>query len=154
MRRITLRFAVAILGFAIGTGAFVFSYTLDQPLPYCEVARESERYHDTTVRVRARLYFDRGAMYIYEDCDPTEALSSLVEFKDTIADPTDYSVRLDNQSHAKVADAIVEGRFNGRLSQGCYGPKYQLVATKIELTSPLEDFRVPVTDGPQLRTKH
>jgi len=84
MRRLTLRLAVALIAFAVGLAAFAV-WRSQKTVAYCEVARNAEKYHNKIVRVKATIIFGSGGMYIFEDCDPVEALASLVEM-----DQADY----------------------------------------------------------------
>ena len=121
-----------------------------QTLPYCEVARNGEQYDNQIVRVRATLILDAGATYIYEDCDPVETLMAHVEMHDAIV--TDKGHYLDrfpengSNSSPKRFDAIIEGRFNARFSKGCWGLKYHIAATKVELLAPATNYVPPVYD--------
>jgi len=101
------------------------------------------------VRVKARVSFGTQGMYVYEDCDPVEALASAVEYEGDlplrgIADPP-----------VRVADAIIEGEFNAHYTRGCWSPKFKIIARKIEVTSPVQSY-VPLgiynEDG--MRLKH
>ncbi|MDX6611853.1 MAG: hypothetical protein QOD75_1039 [Blastocatellia bacterium] len=128
-------------------------------LPYCEVARNAERYHGQFVTVRARVILGSEGIYIFEDCDPVSALASLVAFDDNSERRMTRSyveeiLVVGNPSPAKQADAIIAGRFNGEFSTGCWGPAFQIVATKIELVSPVTEYD-PVTSADSgLRTRH
>lgn len=118
-------------------------------LPYCKVANNADSYHMRFVRVKAKLYIHKDGTSIYENCDPVEALAAFVEYEG--GQPA-----FSGSSQLKTADAIIEGEFNAQYSSGCWGPKFHIMATKIELTSPVVDFVPPVSesDGPALRLKH
>ena len=126
-------------------------------VPYCEVARNGELYHNKIVRVKATLGMSSDAAYIYEDCDPEEALGSLVDVSgvnelDTNGDANQLMVPA--QDSLKKVEAIVEGRFNAKFSLGCWGPKYRIVASKVELLSPVYDATPPLSNEEGLRLKH
>ncbi len=95
-------------------------------------------------------------MTIYEDCDPVEALASWVEFEDGNRPGYVNDLLLSDPTQTKTADAIVEGEFDAKFSLGCYGPKFRIIASKVELTSPVQDYVPPVSEGegPALRLKH
>ena len=97
-------------------------------------------------------------MYIYEDCDPVEALMARVETNGAaITDKGHYLDGLledSSDSSPRRFDAIVEGRFNARLSMGCWGPKYHIAATKLELLTPATNYVPPMYDEEGLRVRH
>jgi len=150
MRRLTVKLLVALLTFIIGISAatswFFFGNNQRKEsapalLPYCEVARNPEPYHGKVIRVSATVSIGSGGMYILEDCDPVEALASLVELEgsegassaqnyvdEMLTDQTEFQV--------KKMDAITVGRFNGQHSTGCWAPKYRIAATNIQKVSP------------------
>ena len=79
------RFGIAVATFALGCLVYFLSAPeraplLDDfvPFAYCEVARNAEQYHNRDLIVRARIIFDESGVYVYEDCDPTEALAASV----------------------------------------------------------------------------
>lgn len=188
MKKLSLKLAVALIGFILGVSAFWvrsswqaatrqaatwfdgevthlthlihyhWFWRGSQTLPYCEVARNGEQYHDQIVRVRATLILGSFATYIYEDCDPVEALMAQVEMHGTAL--TDKGHYLDgfqengSDSSDKKFDAIIEGRFNARFSKGCWGPKYQIAATKVELLAPATNYVPPMYDEDGMRVKH
>jgi hypothetical protein len=89
-----------------------------------------------SIRVKAKVYFERDGMYIFEECDPDEALAASVEFEDgPILGPT-YLNDSNRPMQTKTADAIVEGEFDAKASPGCFGPKFHITASKVELISP------------------
>lgn len=97
-------------------------------------------------------------MYIYEDCDPVEALMALVEMNGVaVTVKGHYLDRFrenGSDSSLKRFDAIVEGRFNAKLSKGCWGPKYHIAATEVELLSPATNYVSPLFDEEGRRVKH
>jgi hypothetical protein len=158
------RIGVAVLAFLIGVAVFV-AWRNSGVKPYCEVARHGEWYHNTVVRVRATLLFGSGGIYIYEDCDPVEALATLVEldgandsdtsgFVEELLVQREDSALQTRSSPLNKVDVIIEGRFNARFTKGCWGPKYHLAAKKIELLSPVTEYIPPNVGEPGLRLKH
>lgn len=149
--KLTTSILVAFLIFILGMGSAVswFAFrnrsagaSISQPLPYCEVARNPERYHGKVIRVRATLSFGSGGMYVVEDCDPVSALASLVELEgsegsgptgrnyvnEMLTDQTEFQV--------KKINTVITGRFDGEYSRGCWLPTYRIAATSIEKVSP------------------
>ena len=160
MRRLLCKLASAVLVFAIGLGNFL-PWQSSQTLPYCQVARNSEWYHNRFIRVKARLILGSGGMYVYEDCDPVEALASMVELEnESGASARNYVGEVlvtGDRPTVKKVDAIIEGHFDGKFSLGCWGPKYHIAASKIELVSAITDYEAGAAEGtgeiPQ-RTRH
>ena len=96
------------------------------------------------VRVKAKVLFGNSGTYIYENCDPVEALMASIQLEggEQPALGIGYvnELLLSNGPQTKTADAIVEGEFDAHFSLGCWGPKYRIIASKVELTSPVQDF--------------
>ena len=157
MKRIIFSFVVTFLVLAIALTAIITWRNLGT-FPYCEIARNSEQYHRKVVRVRARLILGSEGMYIYEDCDPVSALASMVELKDSNGSNARNFVEevlvSGDKDQVKKADAVVIGVFDGEYSRGCWGPQFHIVASSIELVSPITNYE-PVSSSNELqRTKH
>ena len=159
MRKLILIIVALVLGTAVGLSSSEL-WRRARTLPYCKVANNADSYHLRLVRVKARIYFRAGRMYVYEDCDPVEALAASVELKGGPMASGNRNVDellLSGESSAgKVADAIVEGEFDAHASPGCWAPKFHIAAQKIELISSISDYVPPASDadGPVLRVKH
>ena len=157
MKRLSLRLAAALIAFAIGLAAFAV-WRSPRTVAYCEVARNAEKHHNQIVRVKATIIFGSGGMYIFEDCDPVEALASLVEMdRADYSDTRGYVQELllgTKDSSLKKVEAVIEGRFNAEFSTGCWGPKYHIAASKVELLTPISHYTPPQIGEDGLRTKH
>ena len=138
-----------VVALSVGVGAGLGSselWTRARVLPYCKVATNAEAYHMKFIRVKAKVYFHRDGMYIYEECDPVEALASSVEFKDgpvlgsNVTGYLDDYALLSKPTQTTTAYAIVEGEFDAEASLGCWAPKFRIIASKVELISPVEKF--------------
>ena len=167
MKRWLLRLGLAALTFTFGIGVYFFTQTVvihqlvqrvSGPVPYCEVARNAELYHDQEILVNARIFVGESGVYVYEDCDPVEALAALVvtDEKHPFSGPgyVDELLLDDNKPNMRTAQALISGRFDAYWTKGCYGPKFRINAKRIELLTSLSDYNPPQTDGPALRTKH
>ena len=151
------RVIAAIVIASVLSMAVSFFSESPRTVPYCEVARGGERYHNKIVRVKATLFLGSSYVYIYEDCDQVEALASQVDVSG--ADEIDIDGEANQllvpvQASFQKVPAIVEGRFNAKFSLGCYGPKYRIVASKVELLSPVSDATSPWFNEEGLRLKH
>jgi len=134
-----------VVALSVGVGAGLGSSELwvrARVLPYCKVATNAEAYHMKFIRVKAKLHFGGTGTYIYEHCDPVEALmaSVFLEDEDQPKFGPGYIESLASASQIKVADAIIEGEFNAQASPGCFGPKFSIKARNIKLVSPIKDF--------------
>jgi hypothetical protein len=157
MRRIVFVLTLALVALLLCFVIFAASRS-PQTVDYCDVARNGAGYHNRVIRVKATLFLSSGAVYIYEDCDPVEALAALVELDgEGETDTRGYVEQLlvhRSESSLKKVDAIIEGRFNAEFSNGCWGPKYQIAASKVELLSPVSDYIPPQVGEEGLRMKH
>lgn len=151
-------FAVALSTFAAGSSATLW-WQRTKTLPYCEVARNAESYHGKVITVRAKVIFGSDGLYVFEDCDPVSALASLVNLEGDSQRLATRSyveeVLVDgNPAPIQQAEAIISGRFDGEFSRGCWGPAFQIAATKIELVSAVTEYApVPSSDSGS-RTRH
>lgn len=149
-----------VLATAFGISAGLGSSTLRRrvyAIPYCLVARNPDWYHGRAVRVKARLIFSGEEMSVFEKCDPVEALIAKVQPPDqssTSGSVWGALVYTGVEADLKTAEAIIEGEFNGRFSNGCWGPKYHITARSIELTSVVKDYVPPAAEDSATRVKH
>ena len=159
MRKLIPLIVALLIGASVGLGSSEL-WVRARTLPYCKVANNADSYHMRFVRVKAKLHFATGGMYIYEDCDPLEALAASVDLGvDPLAAGTGYVNELllsGESSTVKVADAVIEGEFDAHASPGCWAPKFRISAQKIELISSIRDYVPPASDGNDvpLRVKH
>ena len=127
-------------------------------IPYCRVAKNAEWYHGRYIRVRSRLVFGTSGTYVFESCDPVEALASLVEMQ---AQPNssapgyvDEVLVTGEKPQVQTADAIIEGVFDAHSSTGCWAPKFHIQATNIQLMSEVRPYSLPDDSDDGLRNKH
>lgn len=159
MRKLVPLIVALVIGASVGLGSSEL-WVRARTLPYCKVANNADSYHMRFVRVKAKLHFGKGGMYIYEDCDPLEALAASVNLGvDPLASGAGYVNDLlvsGESSTVKVADAVIEGEFDAHASTGCWAPKFRITAQKIELLSSIRDYVPPASDGNDvpLRVKH
>ena len=167
MKRWLLRLGLAVFTFTLGCGVYFFStavwinrlYNLRslEPLPYCQVARNAEWYHNNEILVNARIYVDESGVYVFEDCDPEEALAAGVVVADAhplIGPAYVEKLLLTGDKPLKTAQALIRGRFDAYASTGCWAPKFQIHAEHIELLSALTDDTTLPTEETPTRIKH
>lgn len=145
MRRWTLYLFVAVLTFFSGLGVDLGRRVLEEPRPYCTVAREAEKHHRKTVRIKGRLVIDSESLILFESCGPNQFLDTAVHFNGEI--PSPFRELITHQSASRFmwqqADVIVEGQFDADYTNGCYGtPKFRIIADKLELLGPLIPFQL------------
>lgn len=154
MKRWLLRLGLALFTFTLGCGVYFFSTAA---LPYCQVARNAEWYHNNEILVNARIYVGESGVCVFEDCDPVEALAAGVVVADDqplIGPAYVEKLLLTGDKPLKTAQALIRGRFDAYASTGCWAPKFQIRAEQIELLSPLtNDTTVPTAETPT-RIKH
>lgn len=172
MKRWLLRLGLAAVTFTLGYGVYFLTTTVGtynqigtynqkslEALPYCQVARNAEMYHDTEILVNARIFVDESGVYVYEDCDPVEALAAGVVINENSPSiGLEYVDKLllsaNNKPNRQTAQALIKGHFDAHASTGCWAPKFQIHAEKIELLSSLTEYKPPQTEGPSTRLKH
>ena len=133
MRKLIPILVALVFGAAVGFGSSELRWRV-RTLPYCTLATNAESYHMKNVRVQGRVNFGSHAMYVYEECDPVEALASAVDYDGEL--PTGGTA----DPPLRVADAIIEGEFDAHYSKGCWGPKFHIAARKIEIISPVQSY--------------
>lgn len=165
MTRLLRKLGVAIATFTLGCLVYFLSAPGRTPLlndfvslAYCDVARNAERYHDRNLLIKAQIIFDESGVYVYEGCDPTEALAASVVLagNHAVIGP-EYVDKLPvsgRRTQLKAAEALIEGHFDAEASTGCWAPKFRIDAKKIELISPVTDYSPPAVEEEGLRLKH
>src|SRR5262249_30567758 len=109
-----------VVALVFGVGAGIGSSELwlrTRVLPYCKVARNADAYHMRFVRVKGKLHIGNFGTYIYEDCDPEEALAASVSIEGGVQPPfgigyVNEELVSGSSSQIKTADAIIEGEFD------------------------------------------
>jgi hypothetical protein len=139
MIKLLLRIGAALVGFAVGWGVFQIWQSQRPAIPYCEVAQNAEWYHNRNIRVRARMIFGSDGTYVFENCDPVEALAAVVELPGSVRSNSRNYVEevlvTGEKAGIKSVEAIIEGRFDAKNSPGCWAPKFRITASEIEFVS-------------------
>lgn len=159
------KLCVAIGTFGLGCSFYLqsgplrmFAWRVVGPFQYCHIARNAAIYHNSNILVKARVIFDESGVYVYEDCDPTEALAAsvVIDGNHPLIGP-EYVEKLlvsGEQHQLKTAEVVIEGRFDAYATTGCWAPKFRIDAKRIELLSPVTDYTPPITEQEGLRLKH
>lgn len=165
MKRWSKKLGIAVTTLALGWGIYVVAgpvrisyWRTFGALPYCQVARNPGWYHNTDILTKARIVFDDSGVYVYEDCDPTEALAAsvVIDTNHPLIGPA-YVEKLlvvGEKSQLNTAEAVIEGRFNAHASPGCWAPKFRIDAKRIDLVSPVTDYTPAAVEEEGLRSKH
>ena len=171
MKRWLLRLGLAALTFTTGYGVHFFtrnvvinkqpSMTVKEPrlevLPYCQVARNPEIYDQREILVNARVSVSGAGIYVFEDCDSVDALAAnvLIDENSPLTGPgSGYNLLLsNNKPKTQTAQALIKGRFH-KQGMSCWLPEFLITAEKIELLTPLTNYKPPQTKGPSIRLKH
>lgn len=165
MKRRLLRLGLAAITFTFGYSIYFFTRVVviddqrsSETLPYCQVARNAERYHNNEILVNARIFVGESGTYVFEDCDEVEALAAGVVINEnqpfTGPGYVDSLLLDDNKPNMKTAQALIKGRFDAHASTGCWAPKFRIHAEKVELLTSLTDYTPPQNDDVPTRTKH
>jgi hypothetical protein len=165
MKRHLSKLGIALTTFVLGCAIYFLSgpakisyWKVFGPLPYCDVARNADLYHNTNILVRARIIFDGSGVYVYEDCDPVEAMAAsvVIDGNHPLIGPeyVDKLLVQGEERQLKTAEAVIEGLFDAEASTGCWAPKFRIEARKIDLVSPVTNYAPPVVSEEGLRLKH
>lgn len=164
MKRHLRKFLIAGLTFVIGVSLSLNWVSPGRVLPYCELAQNAQRYHGSTVRVRAHVSGESPTIYtIYQsECDPVEALASVVEVAHAAgsdADSQELWERLSapqDEGTMRKAEVVLSGRFDSQFSTGCWGPKFRLSDVEIERVISISETPLPLSDPDEvpLRIRH
>ena len=157
MKRLALIVVVVIPAFAAGV-IIKGVWQRFTALPYCEIARNAERYDGETIRARATLIFGSDGMYVFEDCDPVSALASLVEFDGSDASRlrrsyVDEILVSGKEARINKVEAVITGRFDAKFSPGCWAPAFRIVVTEIQFMSSVTEYEPRGLDSSS-RTRH
>lgn len=160
-----LRLGLAAITFTFGYGVYFFTQAVVihnqrslEALPYCQVARNAEMYHNNEVLVNARIFVGESGTYVFEDCDAVEALAAgvVIDENQPLTGPgyVDNLLLDDNKPNMQTAQALIQGRFDAHASTGCWAPKFRIHAERVELLTSLTDYTPPHNDEVPTRMKH
>ena len=137
MRKFISTVVALVVGVSAGLGSSAI-WVRARVLPYCTVAKNADAYHLRFVRLKAKVDFRDDGATIYEDCDPDDALGTFIEFEEGAQPAVSTGLIFSDRSQIKTVDAIIEGEFESNFTLGCFGPKFRIRASKLEVTSPTE----------------
>lgn len=134
---------------------------------YCQLAQDQDLFHNTTVRVKARIAVSGSFIYLYGCTTGVNAnlMTAIIDDETSLSDEAKqwlHQLREQGKEKPVRSGAWFTGQFDGKWSPGCWVPAFALRVKTIEYFEPvsfeLEDPNgMPikaVEGGPQLRRYH
>src|SRR5882762_780615 len=139
MRRFTLSSFFAVLTFALGVGLTLLSYRFFPPtVSLCELARHPEWYDQAVVRVNASASGIYEGLIISETgCEAEDAWAVVSRDESYTPGPEVESFLISSNREIRKADVLLVGRFDRNATMGCFGPRFGIRVTSVELKSPV-----------------
>jgi hypothetical protein len=115
----------------------------------CMLARNPRAYHQKVIQVKASgavvsWDFDWNQLIVFEaGCAEPDAPAG-IEFEESYQ-PSDEVVAFITSPTREIRNGkfVVTGQFNMAASNGCYGPKFAIIATRVDLESLLPSEPLP-----------
>ena len=115
----------------------------------CMLARNPVAYHQKVVQVRASgavvsRDFDWNQVIVFEaGCAEPDAGAG-IEFEESYR-PSDEVVAFITSPKREIRNGkfVVRGQFNMAATNGCYGPKFAIIATRVDLEAVLPSEPLP-----------
>lgn len=132
---------VVLSTFILGVGAyFLWFHFVPVPVTLCDLARHPDWYHQRVVRVTAQSVSLFESLVIYDaGCGSGDAGAVIVRDEDYLPTPEVHAFLVDPAPRTRKADILVVGRFKMDASMGCFGPRFGITATEIELKSQITE---------------
>ena len=148
MRRFTLPIIFAVLTFASGLGVTLLSYRFVPPaISLCELAQHPEWYDQKVVRVEASASGIYEGVVISEDrCEAQDAQAVVMQDESFKPSPEVESFLVSPNREVRKARVLVVGRFDQNATMGCFGPRFGIRATSVELKSSVTVAPLPKRD--------
>ncbi len=130
---------VAVSTFIFGVGLyFLWYYFIPVPVSLCELARHPDWYNGRIVRVAApaRNFYER-TIILDEGCNLEDSWAVVIEREGYLSNPEARAFLAPSETWIKKADMVVTGRFDKDATPGCYGPKFGIDATEVEVKQPV-----------------
>lgn len=126
-----------LLTFVIGIASTILMSEVSPPtVTLCHIAQNPTWYNGRTVRVEADARSVYGWVVIADEtCRSAEAWAGVspVENYKPSGDVQQFFIESDSEIYK--ARVSVTGRFDAKASMGCFGPKFGIDATSVELKS-------------------
>ena len=125
--------------FTVGVGVTWLSYFfVPVKVSLCQLARHPDWYDGKLVRVEAAGSQYYGAVIISDDSCRADDAWAVVMLDESFQASPDLQVFLtDSRSETRKAQVLVTGRFNQNGTRGCYGPRFGIRGSDVELKSPV-----------------
>ncbi len=145
LRRFVLSSICALLTFASGVGVTLLSYRFIIPtISLCELARHPEWYDHKVVRVEAAAEGLYEGIIISEDkCESRDAWAVIIRDDSFTPRPEVESFLVGFNHEFRKAKIVIVGRFDQNATMGCFGPRFGIRATSLELISPITVVPLP-----------
>jgi hypothetical protein len=134
---------------------------------YCQLAQDQDLFHSTTVQVKARIVVMDSSIYLYGCTTGVSAnlMAAILDDETSLSEEAKQwlqQLREQGKEAAVRSGAWFTGKFNGKLSSGCWGPAFGLEVKTIEFVEPIsfepEDLNgmsvTPTEEGVPLRRYH
>lgn len=129
----------AVLTFAVGVSFTLLSHRfVPATVSLCELAQHPWWHHGALVRVDASAFEIYGAVFIRDgSCNANRAW--VVVMRDDSFQPSREVETFMKGSRPEIrkAEVLVIGRFNKDATRGCFGPRFGIHASRVELRSAL-----------------
>jgi hypothetical protein len=139
MRRHTLSSILALLTFAMGVGCTLLSYNFIPPaVSLCDLARHPEWYDQKVVRVTGSASALYGSVVISDTkCEAEGAWAAVILDEKHKVAPDVGAFLTGEAPEVRKAEIRVMGRFDQDATPGCFGPRFGIRVTSVELESPV-----------------
>lgn len=148
MRRHTISSILALLTFAVGVGCTLLFYTFMPPtVSLCALARHPQWYDQQVVRVTSSASALYGSVVISGAVCEVEGAWAAVRLGENYKVAPEVEAFLTSEApEVRKAEILVVGRFDQAATPGCYGPRFGIRATSVELKSPVSVEPLPERD--------
>lgn len=139
LRVVSTMCKIAIMSFTFVMGVVInlIWFEISPPtVTLCDLARYPDWYDGKVVRVEAPAFgIYEGIIIIDESCNSPDAWAGVGIDRDYGQGSDAEAFINDSRPQIRKARIIVTGRFDPSASMGCFGPRFGIDATNIELKS-------------------
>lgn len=138
MRRFILSSFFAILTFAVGVSVSFITYLfVPATVSLCQLARNPGWYNGKLVRVEASAMEIYGAVTIWDESCKGIGAGAVVMEDESFQPSAEVASFLSPTLMGREAEVLVIGRFDQNATMGCFGPRFGIHTSSIELRSPV-----------------